>query len=451
MSDTASGKKLPPGTRGLPFLGETLAFAKNPFGFIDQRLATHGRTFRTNVLGRESVVIAGPDAAGQFINTTDIVRKDSMPPHIQELFGGQSLPLLDGDEHRQRKLAVLRGFSRPALTAYVPILERATEQAFARWSTAGEIGWLAELKRLSIEAICTTVIGMTPGAEMDQLGRDYGVVTDGFATLPIRLPGTAYSRALAARDRILAVLATHVRTRRQAPTDDGLSRILAGASGGPAIADEHAVLELHHIVIAGYIVFAELAELVRRLHDHPDVRRRLAGEIAAVAPAGLSLESLGRMPYLAQVIDEVKRLCPVVPAIFGRARHDFSFDGFTIPVGWMVMWPVTPSHISHGVYSNPGAFDPDRFASERAEHTRHEHAFVPQGAGAPIGHKCPGLDFATCLMGVFTVVLVRGYHYQLASATCELSYDKTPPEPSDGLRATVMSGSVTEPEIARGG
>jgi hypothetical protein len=40
-------------------------------------------------------------------------------------------------------------------------------------------------------------------------------------------------------------------------------------------------------------------------------------------------------------------------------------------------------------------------------------------------------------MGVFTVVLVRGYHYELASSTGELAYDKTPPEPKDGLRATV--------------
>ncbi len=447
MSDP--GKRPPPGRRGLPLLGETLSFARNPFGFIDDRLAAHGRTFRTNVLGRESVVMAGPDAAGQFIDTNDVIRADSMPPHIQELFGGKSLPLLDGDEHRQRKLAVMRGFSRPALTAYVPILQAATEQAFARWSTAGEFGWLAELKRLSMEAICTAVIGMTPGPEMDQLSRDYGVVTDGFATLPIRLPGTAYSKALAARDRILAVLAKHVRSRRSAPTGDGLSRILDPVAGGPAISDDHAVLELHHIVIAGYIVFAELGELVRRLPHHPEVRRRMAAEIAAVAPAALSLDALAGMLYLAQVVDEVKRLCPVVPAIFGRARHDFSFDGFTIPAGWMVMWPVTPSHVAHGAYTNPTAFDPDRFSPDRAEQTRHPHAFAPQGAGAPIGHKCPGLDFATCLMSVFAIVLVRGYRYELADNTFELTYDKTPPEPKDGLRATVMGGSVIEPPAAR--
>jgi cytochrome P450 len=440
MSDAASAKKLPPGTNGLPLLGETLSFARSPFQFIDERLASHGRIFRTSVLGRQAVVIAGADAAGQFIDTNDVVRTDSMPPHIQQLFGGKSLPLLDGEEHRQRKLAVMRGFSRAALAAYLPILQASTEQAFARWSTAGDIGWLAEMKQLSIEAICTTVIGMTPGVEMDQLCRDYGVVTDGFAAVPVRLPGTAYTRALAARDRILAVLSSYVRARRAAPTDDGLSRILGSPAGEPPIGDEHAVLELHHIVIAGYIVFAELAEMVRRLRDHPDVRQRLAREIADRAPALLTLDTLTAMPFLAAVVSEVKRLCPVVPAIFGRARHDFSFAGFTVPAGWMVMWPVTPSHTTHGVYTNPERFDPDRFSPERAEDRRHEHAFVPQGAGAPTGHKCPGLDFATCFMSVFAVVLVRGYRYDLAASGYELSYEKTPPEPRDGLQATIARG-----------
>src|SRR6267154_1683418 len=57
----------PAGNDGLPFLGETLSFAKNPFGFILERLGRHGRIFRSNVLGRKTAVIAGPEAAGKFI------------------------------------------------------------------------------------------------------------------------------------------------------------------------------------------------------------------------------------------------------------------------------------------------------------------------------------------------------------------------------------------------
>jgi hypothetical protein len=85
----------PPGKNGLPLLGETLSFAKNPFRFIEERLSTHGRIFRSHVLGRKTAVVAGPEAAGQFIDPNVIMREGAMPPHVQELFGGRSLPLLD--------------------------------------------------------------------------------------------------------------------------------------------------------------------------------------------------------------------------------------------------------------------------------------------------------------------------------------------------------------------
>src|SRR4051812_4828923 len=101
---------IPPGSDGLPLLGETLAFAKNPFGFIDERLARHGRVFRTNVLGRKAAVIAGPDAAGTFIDPDAIERAGAMPPHVREIFGGDSLPLLDSDIHRSRKTLVMSAF-----------------------------------------------------------------------------------------------------------------------------------------------------------------------------------------------------------------------------------------------------------------------------------------------------------------------------------------------------
>src|ERR1051325_8806235 len=115
-----SALPLPPGRSGLPLLGETLAFAKNPFGFIEERLARHGRIFRTHVLGRNTVVVAGPEAAGRFIDGSVVLREGSMPPHVQELFGGRSLPLLDGDAHAGRKRPVLAAFQRGASAGFPP-------------------------------------------------------------------------------------------------------------------------------------------------------------------------------------------------------------------------------------------------------------------------------------------------------------------------------------------
>jgi cytochrome P450 len=435
-----SSKPLPPGNEGLPLLGETLTFAKNPFAFIDQRLARHGRIFRSRVLGRNAIVIAGPDAAGKFIDSNIVEREGSMPPHVQEIFGGRSLPLLDGDVHRGRKGIVVQAFTRAAMTSYLPAMQASVERCFATWSKSGEIRWLDEMKSLSIEVICTNVFGMQPGAEMDRLREDYDTLTRGFATLPINLPGTTYRKALRARDRIFEVLRAKVRERRAQATDDGLSRILA--AGGTTMTDDDIVLELHHIVIAGFIVFAEFGGIVQQLDVHPAVREKLAGEIRAKSPSGaITLETLMAMPYLLSVVNEVKRMTPIIPAVFGKTKDGFEFDGKSVPAGWMVMWAVTPSHVAHGVYDDAQRFDPDRFSTERAEEKRHEHAFVPQGAGPAMGHRCPGLDYATYFMEVFAIVLLRGYAWTLPPQSFDVDYSKTPPVAKDGLRATISKAS----------
>ena len=433
-----SSKPLPPGREGLPLVGETLAFAKNPFAFIDQRLARYGRIFRSRVLGRDAIVIAGPDAAGKFIDPNSVQRDGAMPPHVQEIFGGRSLPLLDGDIHRGRKGVVVQAFTRAAMTSYLPAMQASVERSFETWSKSGEIRWLDELKRLSIEVICTNVFGMQPGAEMDRLREDYDTLTRGFATLPINFPGTTYRKALQARDRIFDVLRAKVRERRAKATDDGLSRILAAA--GLSMTDEEIVLELHHIVIAGFIVFAEFGGIAQQLDAHPEVREKLANEIKAKSPSGaITLETLMSMPYLLQVVNEVKRLTPIVAAVFGKTKDGFEFDGTSVPAGWMVMWAVTPSHVARGVYDDPQSFDPDRFSPERAEDKRHEHAFAPQGAGPATGHRCPGLDYATYFMEVFAIVLLRGYTWTLPPQNYDVDYSKTPPVLKDGLRARVSS------------
>jgi cytochrome P450 len=424
----------------LPLVGETLAFAKNTIRVIDERLARHGRIFRSRLLGRNAVVIAGPEAAGKFIDGSVVMRDDSMPPHVQQLFAGRSLPLLDGDAHRERKSAVNQAFTRAAITDYLPQMQSSIETAFRRWAGAGEIRWLDEMKRLSIEVICTTIFGLRPGNEMDALRRDYEIVLNGFSTLPINIPGTRYNKALKARDRIMDFFRNTVRERRKAPAGDGLSRILA--AGGTSLGDEDAALELHHIVIAGFIVFAELGATVMQLTAHPEVRDKLAAEIAAKSPTGpVTLEALMSMPYLLQVVNEVKRLTPIIPGVFGIAGDGFELDGFTVPAGWMIIWTVTPTHVAHGVYSNAERFDPDRFSPARAEDRRHEHAFVPQGAGPATGHRCPGLDFATYFMEVFGVVLLRGFSWDLPPQNFELDYSKVPPEPKDALRAAVTATS----------
>src|SRR5579864_6315360 len=379
---------LPPGGGGLPLLGETLPFLKDVFGFVASRTARHGPIWQTRILGRRTAVLAGPDASGRFIDS-EVQRAGAMPPHVQELFGGSSLPLLDGDPHLSRKTFILQAFTRDALAGYLPRIERMVAAALERWSAQPEIAWIPELKRLSIEVICATVMGIPPGAETEALRADYQLVLRAFSHLPVPLPGTAYSRGRAALARILARFAAAIADHRREPRHDGLSRILAATDGaGRQIGVEECKVELHHLIIAGLIVFAELAAIVQQLTRHPDVRARLEAEVAGLpagpesgggSGSGLTHEALAGAPYLLQVMMEVKRLCPILPVLFGKARQSFEFKGRTVPAGWMVLWGHRASLVTAEIYPDPERFDPERFAPARGEHLRHPYAFVPHG------------------------------------------------------------------------
>jgi cytochrome P450 len=440
-----AGAPLPPGDTGLPVLGETLTLLKDGFAFVEAGARKHGPIFKTRLFGRDTAVITGPEASALFIDATRVQRTGAMPPHIETLFAGRSLPLLDGEEHRDRKHFVMAGFSREALASYLPVMQKLVSEYLGKWSAGGEVRLLDEFKRLAIETIAVTVLGLSRGPTLDAVLADYGIVGGGFSSLPIPLPGTAYTRARKALARILAVYEASVREHQAAPRDDGLSRILAAKSeSGRAISMEDVKRELHHVVVAGLIVWAWFVEAILELDKHPEARDRLAGEIRTHCPDGpLTLETLGRMHELQMISMEIRRLSPVVFVFFGKARETFEFNGFTVPKGWAVLWGHRSSHIRPEIYTNPEEFDPSRFSPSRAEHQRHEYAYVPNGAGPPTGHKCAGYEFAPLFLQVFLVELSRAYDVTIQKPqNLGLDWSRVPPEPREGLRARVKRRSV---------
>lgn len=433
---------LPPGKTGLPFLGEVTKFLADGFAFVEDRARKYGPVFKTRILGRPTAVIVGPDAAGLFIDESKVQRSGAMLPHVQTLFGGQSLPVLDGDEHRERKAFVMAAFTREALATYLPEMQRQVGAALARWAEQPEVRLLDELKRLALEVICTTILGLSPGPTLDAVARDYEIFGRGFSALPVGLPGTTYTKAKQALDRILAVFEQNVREHQASPKSDGLARILEARSArdGRAISVDEAKRELHHIVVAGLIVWAWFVTAVVELDRHPEVRERLRAEVAALPPGPLTPAAFAAAPYLAQVANELRRISPVVHVFFGKARATFTFAGYGIPRGWMVLFGIRSSHLRPDVYPQPEKFDPDRFSPARNEAAKHPHAFVPNGAGdAHTGHKCAGYEYAPLLLQVFLTELLRGgYQCSLAPGQdLSLDYARIPPSPRDGLRATI--------------
>jgi retinoid hydroxylase len=434
---------LPPGSDGFPILGETLPFVRDMFGFMRERFAKHGPIFRSHVLGTTTIFITGADLTDVWLDESCIQREGSFPKPVAALFGGRSLPLLDGPEHRIRKRLLLSAFRRDAFASYLPKLESAVTASLARacdvTKKEGDVGWLAEMKRLAVDGILRAVLGMEPGGEMDAMLTDYGLVTRGFTGLPINLPGTDFRAGLRARDRIFARLQAAIEAHAATPSDDGLSRLLAAEIDGVKIEPNDLVLELHHVVLAGLIIFAELACTVIALTEQPTIREKAAREVERVIgdKKPLSLDRLGQMTYLDAIVNETKRACPNVPVSFGRAKKDFELGGYAIKEGFFVFMSVYANNIDPRFYPAPEKFEPERFSDERRENEKHVHAYQPQGAGTDAGHRCAGVDFSSIFMKVFTALLVRDVRWTLPAQDLSPRWDIIPPEPKDGLRAVV--------------
>jgi cytochrome P450 len=443
MTTVTDSLPLPPGSAGLPLIGETLAFGSNGFRFVEERIQRYGSVFRTHLLGEPTVIFAGLQANEAWTDPELIERDRSMPSHVEALFGGKSLPLLDGRTHLARKTQVLAAFDRTAVERYLPAIQRRVASAFERWARQPEVALAGELKALALESICSDVCSIEPGPVLTQLRNDYEICVKGFGGLPLNLPGLPLRRALEAKDRILTTLARAVAEHRGGTFHDGLSRILATAGpGGERLADEAAALELHHVVVAGFIIFAEFIELVLQLVAHPELSDRLAAELRGV-PEQLTFSTLARAPLLLATVMEAKRTTRIIPAVFGRARREFEFRGYRIPKGWRVMWGVRASHLDPELYPEPLHFNPERFLPPRNEHQRAPNAYAPQGPGPALGHKCPGIDYSTIAMALFTGTLVRDYRVELPAQDLTLDFSTTPPVPLGGLRARVVARADT--------
>jgi cytochrome P450 len=422
---------------GLPLLGETLAFARDPYRFLELRRERHGDVFATNLAGREVVVLSGLEGASAFYDPENISRDDAHPFLMTDMFGGANFEMYDGARHLALKTIAIGSFDRAALTGYLPDLQTAIETWFARMPlTPTPFSATAALRDLAIEAICRNVLGLAPGPETASLTRDYGLLLAGLAApVPLKIPRTPYGLAMAARDRLLIHLRTVVEERRADPRDDGLSRmLLATAPDGRAYTDDEAVLEVHHIVVAGFIVYALMTEVARRLASDAALHARCAEEIGEHQPAGsLSMAGLAQLTTCTAVVLEAKRWVPLVPLAFGRARRTFTCSGREVPAGWRVYLALHLISHDPSIFADPERFDPDRFAPGRDERRQHPLAFIPQGADPPTGHQCLGLEYSTLLTLAFLVILVRDHDVTLPDQRLDLDWRKRPPEPRDGL------------------
>ena len=427
--------QLPPGSLGLPILGETLSFLLDP-QFIEKRYRQYGPIFKSRILGRPTVYMVGPEAA-EFVLSSHMEHfswREGWPGNFKQLLG-ESLFLQDGEEHRQKRRLMMPAFHGQALARYITTMESITQDYLQKWEQKREFTWFEEFKQLTFEIASQLLVGASPGSEVAHLSQLFTTLTNGlFAINPLPLPITKYGRAIAARNQLLQHITEVVRQRQQHPTNDVLSLLVqARDEEGNGMSLKELTAQAMLLLFAGHeTTTAMLTWLCLELGRHPEVLQKAREEQFSLASeGGMSLEQLGKMQYLDQILNEIERLHPPVGGGFRGVVKPFEFNGFHVPAGWMLSYSIPGTHQLASIYPEPKRFDPDRFSPERQENKQKPFSLIGFGGGPRI---CLGIAFAKLEMKIVAAQLLRSYQWELLPQQTLDPVAIPMRRPKDGLR-----------------
>ena len=428
----------PPGSLGVPFLGEALAFLKDPFTFTLSRTRKHGSVWKTRILGDTTVFFAGPRAFSFFMNPENFTRESGSPKFMQEILHHDAVPFLDGERHRTRKRLLLAAFTDEALATYVPNIARILERFVTRWADGTERAVGAELAQLGFDIADMLFAGASPEVSNAEVAADFATMIRGTFAPPVNMPFTAYGKAIKARDRLRAYIKDSVARNDGEGCALGVLKAARGPNGEQLSAAELEIELLHFYFAAHGGLTAAIAWLLVVLGEHPTIAAKLRGEADAKLPDGTpTLAQIRGLPAARAVAREVLRAYPIAPTTFiGVAKRDLEIDGFGIRAGWKGAGAIWATLQDGTTFHDPTAFKDERLGDEAVK-ALPAGAFVPQGGGPPEGHRCPGEALIQVVMPLFLGWFTRRYDLAWPAQDTTPAGAGLGPLPKDGVRVRI--------------
>ena len=425
---------LPPGTFGLPFIGETLQFFTDRH-FNQKRIEKYGKVYKTKLFNSPTVMMIGAEANTFLFRNENKYVESTWPKSTRILLGDLSLAVKGGQFHTSRRKLLYQAFQPRALASYIPRIEKFTDQYLAKWEQLQEFTWYPEIRDYTFD-IASDLFLSTDGGSQSTVGKLFEEFVTGLFSIPNPFPWTVFQKALKARKALLKELEKIVvhRQKSQQFGNDALGLLIqAKDENGDSLTLEELKDQVLLLLFAGHeTLTSAIASFCLLTAQHPDVLAKLRDEQSQLGlTSPLSLEDINQMTYLEQVIKEVMRLIPPVGGGFRKAIQSFDYNGYRIPKGWMLQYQIAQTHQDETIFPDSDRFDPERFSPQRAEDKQTTFAYIPFGGGL---RECLGKEFARLEMRIFAAKLLQNYQWDLLpDQNLELITVPTP-HPKDGLK-----------------
>ncbi|KAM6561691.1 hypothetical protein CsatA_030930 [Cannabis sativa] len=423
---------IPPGSRGLPFIGETLHFmaainsTKGFYDFVRVRSLRYGNCFRTNIFGETHVFVSSTESAKAILKNESGKYSKRYIRSVGELVGNESLLCASHQQHKLIRSRLTKYLlSTGSLSMFLKQFDELVIQNLTAWEHRATTVVLHEALKIASEAMCKMLMSIDNGPKLELLRKEVIHVCEAMLAFPLRFPGTRFYMGLQARKRIMSMIEKEISERRSGLgvcREDFLEHLLgdddhkgchddATNTNSSTLSDAEIQDNILTMIIAGQDTTASaITWMVKYLDENQEVLHKLRNEqfqVASKTPTGsfLTLEDLNDMPYASKVVKESLRMASVVPFFPRLALHDCEIEGFKIQKGWNVNIDARAVHLDGTVYNDPSKFNPSRFEDESKP-----YSFLAFGMG---GRTCLGINMAKAMMLVFLHRLITTYRWKV--------------------------------------
>ncbi|KAI5062991.1 hypothetical protein GOP47_0021538 [Adiantum capillus-veneris] len=444
-SRRSSPLPLPPGSYGLPFFGETLQFLYTQrrnlsWTFVDDRVSVYGEIFKTHLFGVPTVLFSNPAGNKMIFTSENKLCHVAWPPSIVNVLGKRALIALTGDEAKSLRKALMTFLRPEALQVYTGRVNKSAQSFLEEnWRGRSEVKVFPLLKRFIFRIACELLMSRYNRQEQEMLEKPFSTMVHGQMQLPIRLPGTRYSKAIVAANLLRSQFQLWIEERKRdlasgkgLPDDDMLSCLLTYVSeNGTPLSDEDIKDNILLMLFAGHDTSTLVTALaLRYLALNPDIfdavyreNKEILEEKGHGKP--LSWADIQKMKLSWRVVQETLRLQPPSQGSFRKVIQTFEYNGFRIPNAWKLYWSVNSTHRNAKYFEEPDKFDPSRFEGAGPAPC----TFVPFGGGA---RMCPGNEFARMVIMVLLHHIVIHFSWTLVDPHEIITVDPMP-FPAKGL------------------
>ncbi|XP_042477241.1 cytochrome P450 76T24-like [Macadamia integrifolia] len=442
---------MPPGPRGLPFIGNLLSLEADLHLCFTKLAKTYGPILKLQLGSKLCVVVSSPLLVKEVLKDQDAVFANRSPPIAGKTVTYGGIDIIwspNGPGWRtMRKVFGQKLMNNKSLDACYGLRQQEVHQMIREvYSKIGTPINIGEKMFLTMLNLFMSMLwgGTLQGEEKTSLGVEIREVVAEMVDLSLKtnisdiFPVLAWldiqgierrgKKLLAWMDRIIdSVINQRLKMdgeKRKGKMEeeekkDFLQFLLELQKEGD-VTTSLTMIQLKALLLdiigGGTDTTSSTVEWVMaELMQHPEIMRKTQKEIEEVVGMDNLVEEshLSRFSYLNAIVKETLRLHPVIPFLVPHCPNVSStVGGYTIPSGTSVFINVWKLHRDPEAWEKPSEFLPERFLNntEKYDYRGNNFTYIPFGSGRRI---CAGIPLADKMSMYVLASLLHSFEWKV--------------------------------------